>query len=434
MLSFKKYLEEERITEAATSGIYKWQKYFQGKEVETDLKKIASYYNKDLVKVGTLEKGTKIVALQIDDYNKLPKVGNSTLYPIRTDENKKFFIPFESINKPRSRAGSESPTFVRDKELIPATFGLADKTLTHDQLITATEKALSKLSIDKEVKKFCRKLFNAEEPTFTISSSLSDVDIKIILKDFGEIAAAAYLLFTNPAYDSVTFPKANLPLIDFILNYPNGEIENFSVKSNKGSKPTISSLIGELDKLSEVEDLTTGEKRSLAVIKIINGDSLYEGPLKAAKYLKTPGYLALIELLSKYKAHSGSVSDDIPSKEALQSILYNMNGTKKKAILEFYSKAGFKPTEKSMMTNWGSLHYPITSELVKWLNADVNGATRLITLAANRLSVSQIYVDKLGKEKYGYIIKPFKEAKFKFGSPSSIRYPLNNRIGFTMIK
>ena len=260
--------EEERITEAATSGIYKWQKYFQGKEVETDLKKIASYYNKDLVKVGTLEKGTKIVALQIDDYNKLPKVGNSTLYPIRTDENKKFFIPFESINKPRSRAGSESPTFVRDKELIPATFGLADKTLTHDQLITATEKALSKLSIDKEVKKFCRKLFNAEEPTFTISSSLSDVDIKIILKDFGEIAAAAYLLFTNPAYDSVTFPKANLPLIDFILNYPNGEIENFSVKSNKGSKPTISSLIGELDKLSEVEDL-------ILLVIVIKTDVIY---------------------------------------------------------------------------------------------------------------------------------------------------------------
>ena len=35
----------------------------------------------------------------------------------------------------------------------------------------------------QEVKKFCRKLFNAEEPTFTISSSLSDADIKIILKD-----------------------------------------------------------------------------------------------------------------------------------------------------------------------------------------------------------------------------------------------------------
>lgn len=435
MLSFKEFLEEEKIEEAATAGIYKWTKYFEGKEVKTNLKKETTYYDKDLKRKGILPKGTVIVALKIKSYDKLPKVGNVTLYPIKTDELNNIYVSFESINKPKRGKESERPELVRDKELIPANFDLAGKVLTLKEIRSTTIKKLNSLAIEEEVKEFCRNLIDtAKELNFDIVSSLSDTDIRIILKDFGEITSAIHLLTNNPEFLSVTFPKANLPLVDFFITTNEGLELSYSVKSNKGSKPTITSLQNELEKLKDEGNLSSNHEQASDVIGILSQGSLFGGPLNAAKYLKTPGYKSLIELLSKYKLHSGSLTDDIPKKEDLQNFFTNMNDEKKKDLLNYFADANFKSSEKSILTIWGALHYPITSELIRWLNSSQSEARELITLAANALSVNQIYLDKVGKSSYRYIIKAFKESQFKFGTPSSIRYPLNNRIGFEMVK
>jgi hypothetical protein len=82
---------------------------------------------------------------------------------------------------------------------------------------------------------------------------------------------------------------------------------------------------------------------------------------------------------------------------------------------------------------WGVLHYPITAELIKWLNDDKNGAKEVLTAAATTLTVNQIYLDTDSKG-YKYAVKSFSKGSFQFGSPSSMPRPTNNRIGFTMVK
>jgi hypothetical protein len=79
------------------------------------------------------------------------------------------------------------------------------------------------------------------------------------------------------------------------------------------------------------------------------------------------------------------------------------------------------------------LHYPITAELVKWLNTDTNHAKELLTMAAQTLTVTQVYLD-LKSNDLKYTVKGFSDAEFQFGSPSSVPRPTNNRIGFTMKK
>jgi hypothetical protein len=82
---------------------------------------------------------------------------------------------------------------------------------------------------------------------------------------------------------------------------------------------------------------------------------------------------------------------------------------------------------------WGILHYPITAELIKWLNNSENGALDVLAAAATTLTVNQIYLDE-DSQNFKYTVKSFFKGQFQFGSPSSMPRPTNNRIGFTMIK
>ena len=90
----------------------------------------------------------------------------------------------------------------------------------------------------------------------------------------GEITAAAYLLFNNPAYDSVTFPKANLPLIDFILNYPNGEIENFANTINCNNKKLIVKNIAKVTSNNQINNINTALANLQATVNILTGKEI----------------------------------------------------------------------------------------------------------------------------------------------------------------
>ena len=107
----------------------------------------------------------------------------------------------------------------------------------------------------------------------------------------------------------------------------------------------------------------------------------------------------------------------------------------KRAInLSPFNLPGGKPHRDK---RWGLLHYPITANLISWLNKEENEATKLLSKAANSITVTQIYLDVTPKTKPTacvYTVKGFSDAKFEFGSPSSTPNPVGNRIGLTMIK
>lgn len=345
---------------------------------------------------------------------------------------------------------------VTDKQLIPSKFGIAGTPLTLPSLENKVKQKMKSMRLAPAVHSFCTSLLDNSIKGSQIFDSnqfgISDKEFNIIIKDFGEITGAAYLLKTQKAtYKSVIFPTGNEPLIDYILVTHAGAEEKFSAKAGQGGKPSVTAVLPVIEQFQKSGKIQGKHKLASEVINHISTtekNGLYLGPLKAAKHLRTPGYLALIDVLKRMKIHSG-VESDIPTQDQLLDAVNNA-GTYQNCLKEFndfFVKSGYKSNLNTTVTQrlietpregkekkWGLLHYPITAELIKWLNTDINGAKDILTMAANTLTVTQVYLDKAAGNKLKYTIKGFSDAEFVFGSPSSMPRPTNNRIGFTMKK
>ena len=345
--------------------------------------------------------------------------------------------------------------FVYDKQLIPSKFGLGDKPVTIATLETKIKQGLKNMKLSPNATQFCLDLFNNSKngnATFTYQAyGLPSKDQNIILKDFGEITGAVYLLKSqSKKYASVKFPTGNEKLIDYILVTKDGTDEKFSAKAGQGGKPSVTSVMPVIKKFADEGKIKGKHKLAADVLDLISTEQkngLYLGPLLAAQKLRTPGYTALIAALKKLKVHSG-LEKEIPTQEQLLEAV-NAAGSFKnvlKTFDDFFIKAGYKNNLNPTVTQrlietpkegkekkWGVLHYPITAELIKWLNTPSNGAQDILTMAANTLTVTQVYLDFAGTN-LKYTVKGFSDAQFIFGSPSSMPRPTNNRIGFTMKK
>ena len=317
----------------------------------------------------------------------------------------------------------------------------------------ATQK-IQKLKVTPAVKEACLNILNfsmkGKESFPKMFKGVSTEDIGIITSDFGEISGSIYLMKKFPQkYKAVRFPSANEKLIDFILVAPDGSEEKFSSKAGQGGKPSITSVMPIIEQKMKGGKLNSRFKKAAKVLSILSSDekdALYWGPLKAAQFLDTPGYDGLMKTLKKLKVGGVDVAkppDSLQLDEAVGDA-----GSFKNCMVQFkdffaaskYTEINLEVTKRVIENprpgkekRWGILHYPITAELIRWLNDDKNNAKELLTMAAKELSVTQIYMDVYANE-VKYTVKEFKEATFKFGSPSSAPRPTNNRIGFTMKK
>jgi len=344
---------------------------------------------------------------------------------------------------------------VKNKQLIPTAFGIADgKEVTLASLNTKVKSTLKTMGLTPAVVTACEYLYEqALKGNSSFESkpgTLSKEDYNIILKDFGEITGAAWLLQTHSKkYRAVKFPVGNEKLIDYILVTKQGLDEKFSAKAGQGGKPSITSLmpvIEELIRTSTNLDIKLA-KPSWVIYHLSTEEKngLYFGPLKAAEYLKSPGWTALTKLLKHKDLKTGYVSG-IPTQAQMETAVVNMGTYEnlRKYTKEFYDATGYSTTinvdvSKRIMgkgydrVRYGLLHYPMTAEMVKWLNTSTNHAQTLLNMTANTLNIQQVYMDLKGTS-IVYSVKAFSDAEFKFGSPSSAPYPTNNRMGFTMNK
>jgi hypothetical protein len=342
---------------------------------------------------------------------------------------------------------------VTDKQLIPGKFGLNESPITLPTLETKIKQKLKGMKLAPAVELYCLNLVNQSKNGITTFASppggLTPKDIGIIHKDFGEITGAMYMLKSRKEYKAVKFPVGNEKLIDYILITQDGGEEKFSAKAGQGGKPSITAVLPVIRKFEKDGRLTGKFKTAAKVIDLISTEEkngLYLGPLMAAKYLKTPGYQALVDTLKKLKVHDGQ---DIPTPDQLLEAVNKAGSFANvlKVFDSFFVKSGYKNNLNKEVTKrlietpregkekkWGVLHYPITAELIKWLNTDGNNAKELLTMAAKTLTVTQIYLDAAGSTNVKYGVKGFSDAEFMFGSPSSMPRPTNNRIGFTMKK
>lgn len=344
---------------------------------------------------------------------------------------------------------------VKNKQLIPTAFGLAsNRPIKLNELTTIVNNKLKTLGLSPAELTTCKYLYEqslAGKHTFEANPEILDkATLNIILKDFGEITGAVWLLKTNATkYHSVKFPIGNEKLIDYLLVTKNNTDEKFSAKAGQGGKPSITSLmpvIEELIRSSSNLDIKLA-KPSWVIYHLATEEKggLYYGPLKAAEYLGSDGWQALIRLLKRKDLNTG-YTGGIPKQEHLEAAVVNSGSydNLREVTKEFYEATGFSQTinvpvaKRTMEKNYdrvryGLLHYPITAEMIKWLNTPNNNAQTLLNIAANTLNIQQVYMDTKGTN-IQYSVKAFSDAEFKFGSPSSVPYPTNNRVGFTMDK
>lgn len=341
---------------------------------------------------------------------------------------------------------------VTDKQLIPNKFGFNDTPITLAKLDSTIRSRLKQMNLSNAAIEACTHILDesiAGKQEFPAQyTGLTIQEYNIILKDFGELTGAAYLLKTeSKKYSHVKFPVGNEKLIDYILVTKDGGEEKFSAKAGQGGKPSITSIMPVIEQFIRGGKLDTKFLSASWVLYHLSteeANGLYYGPLKAANYLQTAGYKALIKVLTSEKVYSTG----IPTPDQLDNAVARGGSYAgcMKLFDNFYTQSGYKSNMDATVTKrtiesarpgkekrWGVLHYPITAELVKWLNTDNNNAKQLLTMAAQTLTVTQVYLDLKGNN-LKYTVKGFSDAEFQFGSPSSVPRPTNNRIGFTMKK
>ena len=346
---------------------------------------------------------------------------------------------------------------LKTKQLAPVAFELTGKELSSSSLIKAVRTKLAKSNfVDPSVALVCNGILDESangKSTFKLpASKLTEKDLKIIFKDFGEISGAAYMLNKpSSTMEYVEFPPGNAKLIDYILTDTNKVQHRVSAKAGTGGKPSIVSILPIIKQMVD-NGLSDKYLKATWVMHHLGQETrapeVFIGPLRTAEYLDTPGYNALIDLLKNKDLKTG-YAQGLPTEKQLETAVQNMGSYDNfmATVKEFYNAAGYSQnitpvsiaTAKSILSpnytrkKYGLLHYPITAELVKWLNTDSNYAKDLLTKAANTLNINQIYLDKKATNLV-YSIHAFSSAEFTFASPSSTPYPVNNRIGFLMTK
>lgn len=359
-----------------------------------------------------------------------------------------------------SRGGKDEAGFLSKKQLTPNKFKLHQAEQTATSIFNSVKKQLNEMNLPESAKEVCITILeNSNKGLVRFNPKIDKIspqDLGIITSDFGEITGCLFMLRKNSSkYSKAKFPESESEkLVDYYLLDKKGELQPVSAKSGAGGKPSITSILPVLEDLIKKKKLGAKYKQAVEVFKILAMEknesntkisSLYEGPLRAAQFLNTPGWNALVKILKTESLNTGYLSG-IPTQEQLMAAVNNagfypdcmkffqplMDAANTKENSETTARLLNNPPS-SETKKWGILHFPITSELVSWLNKDENNAKDMLTKAANLLNTTQIYLDST-KTEATYTVKEFSSAAFKFASASSIPRPTNNRIGFEMIK
>ena len=301
------------------------------------------------------------------------------------------------------------------KLLTPAKFGLNTmKTIKSNEIVDAVYKRFDNLEVSLAVKSAMKHMIEMSKEGKDIFeadfSGLSGADVGILTSDFGEVVGAVYMLNSKRGYKAAKFPiSESQKLVDYFL-VKDGIDEAFSAKAGEGGAPSIIALEKKLQDI-DISSISGKHKKALEAMKIISSLPVYEGVLVTAQFLNLPSYNALIKILRRRDLNT-KYSSGIPKEEHLK-VAIDSCGKYETCIKEFSPlfraanfqigddatkmKLVFAGTAKARYKKWGLLHFPVTSQVSKWLNDRTNGATEILTRVASTLSINQIYLDHYPK-------------------------------------
>jgi hypothetical protein len=420
----------------STKGKAAWEKYFQGNgDVDTIVNKSADIYdviNQTKV-IGTLPAGQKITYISDVNYNAKPIIQYES-----AGKKYKSRIKFDMMQKPGVR-NTIDPTNVKtigNKVLTPDGLGLGGKIVSKRDYIKTINTAIDNCKlVAPHVKEFLKLVASKSNNTSTIFAKavkdISDKDLAIIAKDFGEIAGAWWFL-NNYDKDivSIEFPaRSNEPLVDYYGVYSNKLKIGVSAKAGGGAAPSISSVWNMIGKktFSDVND-----KKVHNFIGAIVNNSGTEGIVQAAKAMDSPLYKTVGNLIGKITY----TADDI---EKWMKQFDTPKAAHDTLTKQFYEKIGRSAELATFEKIWreskkknGTILSPMAYALIVEVNADSKN-TNFLTDIVRTNNIEQLYV-YLTKASLKYELKGFKDSNFIFEYHSNAAEPGGNKIGFKLKK
>jgi hypothetical protein len=324
---------------------------------------------------------------------------------------------------------------VSNKELTPDKLGLTNRDIFKTTLLTEARSSVNRSKVPPNIKSFLNDLLDASVSTGGIIKSehlesISDSDLNIIAKDFGEISGAVwYMNQFNKNSDSVKYPPdIGNPLVDYYVKEGTKTIA-ISAKANKGAPPSINAIAQILSKMRYNEAKKEGARKAIIAI---SEKSTVEGIVEAAKNLNTPGYQWLKKNIFK--------NMDFTAAQCETALAYLKTPEQALSLLSpFYSlinrSASKEITErifKNKAKRYGLIISPLGYSLVDELNS-LQVYKDVLNDAAKSIMVSQLYmsINKSSKT-VNYSVKEFSASSFKFLYNANAGEPSLKKISFKM--
>lgn len=420
----------------ATTGKAAWEKYYQGKgDVTTTVKKETTAWDpkNPSKQLGIVPAGLSIVVKAVKAYDAKTLIEfkqANKLYSCR--------VKIDDLQKPgvASKTNPDNVKTLPNKALTPDGLGLGGKKISKTDYIRTVNEAIkgckvAPLQVRDFLKEFLEKSDKTNNTLSPLVKTISDKDLKIIAKDFGELAGAWWFLNN---YDSklsfVEFPaRSNEPLVDYYVGYPNGIKLKVSAKADKGAAPALNAI---WDTIKDKNFSGDDGKVHGFISTIVNNNGL-ESIILASKHFNSTGYQIMSTILNKKNFTSDDVEEYLKGYKDGRA-LYNILNAK------LYSRIGRSvPAENiqkilndATSRKSGIILSPMAYNLVDEVNKDKK-YKGFLTQACKAMNVEQLYVNlKQSSQALNYNLKGFKDSEFVFEYHSNAGNPGGNKIGFKM--
>ena len=326
---------------------------------------------------------------------------------------------------------------LKTKQLTPNKLGLAGRKIPKRTFTSSVKASIKESDVPNNIKEFLEELCDASlKQSGHLSAqyidAISDTDLNVIAKDFGEVSGALWFMNQfNTKADSIEYPPEEAaPLVDYYVYVGKKKIA-VSAKANEGAPPSINAIADILRTFTYSERPKEAARK--AVISI-SDNSTVNGIVEASKNLNTAGYAWIKKNLFSNKdftaAECETVLKQFGSPEAVLKKLeplYDIMG--RSASLDIV-----KRIYNTKAQRWGILISPLGYHLVDQLNTNETYLS-VLNDAAKTIVVSQIYI-KISKstKTVSYTVKEFSAASFKFEYNANAGQPSLKKISFKMDK
>ena len=421
----------------ATTGKAAWEKYYQGRgDIDTIIKKQSDVFDSKNVNkvIGNIPAGTKVIVFETRQYGGKPIVQYQ-----KGKQKYKVRVKFDSLQKPgvAPRTAKSDSRTIANKALTPNELGLGGKTIPKNKFLSTVRAAIDSCKVvPPHVKKFLHDFVEkSESSTMRLNESVSqinDADIKVIEKDFGEIAGAWWFINNyDKNLDRVEFPaQIATPLVDYYVYYKNGIKLKVSAKAREGAAPSISNVY----KMIENKRFTGKEQQVKNFIAAIVNNSGREGIVASAKLFKSEWYKIISKLMKDDNLTDEKIETWLSTFKSPSSLYTYLQDNYYSQIKRSASLPIIQRIFSSKAKRSGIVTSPMAYSLVDEVNQN-KSYLEFLTKACNSESIQQLYLEINKRSKaINYTVKEFKDSQFEFEYHSNAGDPGANKIGFKLVK